>query len=101
MSRNQLEIRCKVTVEVPIATSRQVAGSYRTLVEKLYVEPKEEKIFDSFILNTDKDFSINQRSTRPMKQPNKPNETTAKSKDLIKFFHRERSVVVLTEKKSL
>ena len=101
MSRNQLEIKCKVTVEVPNATSRQVAERYRTLVEKLYVEPKEEKILDSFILNTDKEFSINQRSTRTRKQLNKSNETTAKSKDLIKFIHKERSVVVLTEKKSL
>lgn len=47
------------------------------------MEIKEEEIFSLFFLddseNKDKNFSINQRSTRPRKQPSKLNETTAKS----------------------
>ena len=67
-----LEIKCKVTVKVSIATHRQLAERYRAFVEELYVEPKEKEILGSFILvndsDVDEDFSIHQRSTRPRKQ---------------------------------
>ena len=53
-----------------------------------------------FILNMDEDFSIHQRRTRPRKQPSNPNETTAKSKDIITFFNKETNVAAraFTEK---
>ena len=91
ISPSKLEIKCKVTVKVPNAP--QVNEPYRALVE-----PKEEEILGFFILvndseNTDQNFSINQRSTRLRKQPSKPNETTAKSKDIRTFFSKERNVV--------
>ena len=50
--------------KVPYATARQVIERYRALVEKLYVEPKEEEIIGSLILNMDEDFSTQQRRTR-------------------------------------
>ena len=40
----------------------------------------------------DENFSIHQRRTRPRKQPSNPNETTAKSKDIITFFNKETNV---------
>ena len=52
-----LEINCKVTVKVPNATARQVTERYRALVEELYVEPKEEEIFGSFILVNDSEYT--------------------------------------------
>ena len=67
------------------------------------MEIKEEEIFGLFFLddseNKDKNFSINQRSTSPTKQPNKLNETTPKS--LEHFFNKERNVVgrACTEKR--
>ena len=65
---------------------------------KFYVQPKEEEILGSFIPvndseNMDEDFSIHQRSSRSRKQPSKPNEATAKSKDIRTFFNEERNVV--------
>ena len=79
-----IEIKCKVTVKVPNATPRQVTERYRSLVEEGCDELKEEEIIVSFILvsnskNMDEYFSINQRSARRRKQPNKPNKNTAKS----------------------
>ena len=56
-----------------------------------------KKIIGSFIVvndskNMDEDFSIHQRSTRPRKQPSKPNGYTIKSKDSRTFFNKERNV---------
>ena len=48
-------------------------------------------------------FSVHQMSTKPRKQPGKPNETTGKSRDIWTFLNKERNVVArgFTEKKSL
>ena len=92
-----LEIKCKVTVKVPCATPRLVTERYRAIVKEPYIEPKEEEILGSLIVideneSMDEDFSIQQRSTRPRKQPTQPNESIIKSKDRT-FFNKERNIV--------
>ena len=91
------------------ATPRQVTERYSTLIEDLYVQLREEEILCSFILVNDsenmyEDFSVHQRSTRPRKQPSKPNESTTKSKNIRRFSNncnKERNDVadVCSEKK--
>ena len=46
---------------------------------------------------------IHKRSTRPKKQPSKRNETTAKSKEIRRFFNKERNGVACacTEQKTV
>ena len=101
-----LEIKYKVTVKVPSATPRQVTERYCALVKELYVEPKEEETLGSFIVVNDseimyKDFSIHQMSSRPRKQPSKPNESTIKSKDIRTFLNKRKKHLAhaCTEKK--
>ena len=46
---------------------------------------------------------IHQRRTRPRKQPRKRNETTAKSKEIRRFYNKERNGVACacTEQKTV
>ena len=60
-----------------------------------------KKIIGSFIVvndseNMDEDFSIHQRSTRPRKQPSKPNGYLLNLKTAEHFFNKERNVVAHT-----
>ena len=47
--QGRLEIKYKVTVNVPNATPRQITELYCALVEELDVEPEEEVILGLFI----------------------------------------------------
>ena len=81
-----LEIKCEVTVKVSNATPKKVNERYRALVESSMLSLRQKK----FLVRS---FSIHQRSKRPRRQPNKPNESTTKSKDIRTFFNKERNVV--------
>ena len=59
-----MSLTLECAFKVPYGTARQVTERYRALVEKLYVEPKEEEIIGSLILNMDEDFRTQQRRTR-------------------------------------
>jgi len=102
-----LEIKCKISVKTHVTFNKKVLERYRSLVEELYTEPKDEEIIGSFIYVEDDDSGLSgnyQSATHKdvgTAKTRKKNETIAKkkneanNKDIRTFFKKNPSINVV------
>jgi len=92
-----LEIKCKISVKTNSSFSKAIFERYKDMVKELYIEPKEEEILGSFLLEENIPTSSRKESTtstsgnrkKAVKAPQVP---PPKSKDIRSFFTNSRNV---------
>jgi len=81
-----MEIPCKVTVKIPgTCINLLLMEKYKQLVEQLYIEPKTEEIFGSFLEPNEKIDDL----PLPAPKPKRKKEISKSQKDIRGFFKQQ------------